>query len=163
MKHTPKPNDDSPSYSNNIDREIDRDRCSVYTTHTTLHSIVEQRKAVQVRMKPTIHKVVGRYCGKDISLGQFYEEAAILFMELNPKDGVYLNVEKPERNNKNMDDRIQEMICVSDLSEFLQGKRKPLHKKIQRRILGLLKECRKVNNRGEELTALMMEAMELCE
>lgn len=112
-------------------------------------------------MRRSIHNVVAKYCGKDMTFGQFYEEAAILFMDWNQKEYTPLLVSKTERVVDDLDEQIQEIICIDDLETFFKplkpGMR--LHVNKKKKLFKLLKECKKVNNRGDRLEELMKEAL----
>ena len=94
--------------------------------------------------------------------GQFYEEAGIMFMDINPPPMAKMHkIIVPERNGYDLDEQIQEIICIDDLETFF----KPLttgmklHVNKKKKLFKLLKECKKVNNRGDRLEELMKEAL----
>jgi len=139
-------------------------RCSVYTTHTTLHNNKEERIPVQIRMRRSVHKVVGNYIKKTMSYGQFYEEAAILFMDINPKEFSPLVVEKLERPRQNgVQGRMQELVCVDEFTEFVEllGRDNPDNQRLRSirrgQFIELLKKCEKIKTWGDQLVALIEE------
>ena len=152
---------------------IEDKSCSVYTTHTTLHNkqyntqhtpqhTTETRKPIQIRMRNSVHEAVSRYCGNDLTLGEFYEKAAILYMQVNPKEYVYLSPLYLDARDKSMDNRVQDMICVDKFEKFveklkqLNGALRINHKE---ELLKLVKESQKVNFKSDRLTSLREEAM----
>ena len=114
-------------------------------------------------MRKSVHEVVGNYINKSMSYGQFYEEAAILFMDINPKEFNPLVVEKPSRHN-NIKDEMQEFICLEDMREFVVRLKKDdpdnthLLRARRKNFIELLNDCNKVKIWGDELIALVIKA-----
>jgi len=139
---------------------------NTYTTPHTPHTLhpPEKREPTQIRLRRSIHEAVAKYCGLErIMIGQFYEEAAIMFMDLNPPKAAppIMVVQRGERG-QSLDEELQEIICVDELRDFLEGVRQlknSLHVTRKKEGITILKNCNKVNNRGEELEALMREAI----
>ena len=135
---------------------------TVHTVHTVHH---EPRFPVEIRMRKSIHGVVRRYCGNsDMSFGEFYERAAIMFMDVNPVEFFGANVIMPEICQQNIDDQLREIICVDELQDFLSKAKLvkgTLHVSKKKTAIGILKECSKINKRSDELEALMYEVMEV--
>ena len=155
--------------SHNTDEDvprIDQDRKEKsYSTVRTVHTVhpPEVRVPTEVRMRRSIHNAVMRYCGSErITAGQFYEEAAILLMGMEPINGVHVITVRPPERERNLDEELQEIICIEKLENFIETK-KPfkgkLHVNSKDSLLKILRECRKVKNRSAELEALMTEAM----
>jgi len=113
-------------------------------------------------MRNSVHEAVSRYCGNDLTLGEFYEKAAILYMQVNPKEYVYLSPLYLDTRDKSMDNRVQDMICVDKFEKFveklkqLNGALRINHKE---ELLKLVKESQKVNFKSDRLTSLREEAM----
>lgn len=114
-------------------------------------------------MRRSIHDAVMRYCGSErITAGQFYEEAAVLLMGIEPINGVNIIAVKPPERERNLDDELQEIICIEKLEKFIEEVadfKHRLHVNRKDELLKLLKECRKVKKRSPELDALMDEVM----
>lgn len=153
-----------PMRKDDIERE--ESMCTVpYTVHT-VHSSKERRLPVEIRMRRSIHDTVGEYCGKDMTYGQFYEEAAILFMDINPKSGMSLNVINPQMDENTIEDRMDELICIGNLEDFIRDVKRCIsaggnglhHSKIKK-LRKIINECKKINNRGEKLNKLINEAL----
>ena len=117
----------------------------------------------EIRMRRSIHDAVMRYCGSErITAGQFYEEAAVLLMGIEPINGVNIIAVKPPERERNLDDELQEIICIEKLEKFIEEVadfKHRLHVNRKDELLKLLKECRKVKKRSPELDALMDEVM----
>ena len=102
-----------------------------------------------------------------MTAGQLYEEAVILFMDLNPVIGSPLVIEKPEGRARNNDfeARMSELICIDEMEDFVERvdgiKRSgvEIHRSNIKKLLKILKECNKIKNRSQRLEALMDKAM----
>lgn len=113
------------------------------------------------------------YCGiAQLNIGEFYERAALLFMDLNPVNWVVLNVEMPQTREResSLDDRVQELICIERVDKFVKNLKQLRSKGVERfhitkkeEFLKILKECRKVKNRSDELDELIQEAVSFFE
>lgn len=154
--------DDSPHRGDNNKKDFLGHNTNSYTTHTTHTTLHEERKPIQIRMRQSVHDSVGRYCGKEMTYGQFYEEAAMLFMDVNPKPLPHnITLVRLERHDQGFEDSLQEMIVVDELEELL-GKLRLVNGKIHRTrkkdFLGIVKEYKKVKTPSENLQTLMREA-----
>ena len=149
--------EDSPQ----IDQGRLENTCNAYNAYNAVHN--EKRDNHCIRLKPSIHKAVRGYCGiAQLNIGELYEKAALLFMDLNPVDWIILNVEKPNERRTSLDDELQEIICIEKLEKFIEEVadfKHRLHVNRKDELLKLLKECRKVKKRSPELDALMDEVM----
>ena len=149
--------EDSPQ----IDQGRLENTCNAYNAYNAVHN--EKRDNHCIRLKPSIHKAVRGYCGiAQLNIGELYEKAALLFMDLNPVDWIILNVEKPNERRTSLDDELQEIICIEKLEKFIEEVadfKHRLHVNRKDELLKLLKECRKVKKRSSELDALMDEVM----
>lgn len=136
--------------------------CTVPCTVHTVHN--EKRFPTEIRLRRTIHEVVKRYCGNSgITLGDFYEGAAILFMDLNPVEFFGVNLITPERRQQALDDQLREIVCIDELEGFIENVktlRNGLHVSRKKEGIAILKNCEKINNRSERLEALIQEAIE---
>ena len=142
-------------------------RCNVLHTLHTLH---EKRNVRSIRMRDSIHESVSRYCAfADITIGQFYEESAILFMDLNPVNGTVLNVEHPRKNGVSLKDRMLDMICVGELNDMIPSLRKTrergydIHKNLLEGMRKIFDKCYKINEPSDELSRLIEEALSYLE
>ena len=101
------------------------------------------------------------YCHKTkITGGQFYEEAGILFMDINPPPmGKLHKIINPERCEQNLDDQIEEIILIDELEDALKhvNPDRELHLVKKKMFAKFLKRCQKLNQRGERLEELMKE------
>ena len=152
--------DDSPHRDNNKKDFLGHSTNS-YTTHTTHTTLHEERKPIQIRMRQSVHDAVGRYCGKEMTYGQFYEEAAILFMDLNPVNGALLIVEKPKQHDPSFEDSLQEMIIIDEIEELLDNLRRingKIHYKRKKDFLGIVKQYQKIKVPSDRLQRLVREA-----
>lgn len=144
-----------------IDQGRLENTCNAYNAYNAVHN--EKRDNHCIRLKPSIHKAVRGYCGiAQLNIGELYEKAALLFMDLNPVDWIILNVEKPNERRTSLDDELQEIICIEKLEKFIEEVadfKHRLHVNRKDELLKLLKECRKVKKRSPELDALMDEVM----
>jgi len=149
-------------------KEREENTCNAVHTVHTVHSNSERRRPIEVRMRGAIHKTVGRYCGfAEITIGQFYEEAAILFMDLNPVNGSLFVVEKPEKrvNDNGFEERMGELICIDELEDFIERVDKiknsgvEIHRSNVKTLLKILKNCNKISQRSQHLETLMSAAM----
>lgn len=148
-------------------KEREENECSVlHTLHTLHHN--EKRDVQSIRMKKSIHGVVSRYCGfAEMNVGQFYEEAAILFMDLNPVNGSLLVVNSPEKRMKenNFEGRMLELVCIDELEDFIERVDKikrggvEIHRSNIKTLLKILKACNKISQRSQHLETLMSTAM----
>jgi len=135
------------------------DRCNALHTLHTLH---EKKDQVQIRMRKSLHKAFMKYCAiTDMAAGQFYEQAGILFMDLNPPpEPNLLVVSKSKQHDQGFEDSLQEMIVVDELEELL-GKLRLVNGKIHRTrkkdFLGIVKEYKKVKTPSDNLQTLMRE------
>lgn len=164
MKHIHKSNDDSiPSPSIREYREIDRDSCNALHTVHTVHNNIESRSPVEIRMRKSVHAVFMDYCHRvKITAGQFYEEAGILFIDINPPPmGTVFNIVTHENGEQNLDDQLEEIILIEELSSEMKHlhRGKTIHVTKKKRLVKLLKRCQKLDIRGDKLEALMKEAM----
>ena len=104
-----------------------------------------------------------------MTAGQFYEEAGILFMDLNHKDRSIFIVEKPERNNLSVKGRMLTMICTQELEDIipvlnrLRENDRKIHKSVLERLSKTFDKCYKINNPSPELNALIEEALRYVE
>ena len=136
---------------------------TVHTVHT-VHR--EKRVPIEIRMRRSIHENVGRYCGKSLSFGDFYEQAAILFMEINPKYESPINVSRPLIYDNDLEQNLSEIIYIGDLEDWLDVVRPivnqgiTLHKSKIKTLRAIIKECKKLNTRSEKLNQLLQEALE---
>ena len=149
--------EDSPRESIEIDK---KSYSTVHTVHT-VHSNSEKRTSVQIRMRKSIHETASRYCAfARMNIGQFYEEAVILFMDLNPMDGTLLIVERNERESC-LDDQIEEVILIDEFEDAMRvlSPERKLHINKKKRLAKLLRRCQKLNQRGERLEELMKTAV----
>jgi len=154
-----------------IDQGRSENTCNAYNAYNALHQ--EKRDNHCVRLRPSIHKAVKGYCGiAQLNIGEFYERAALLFMDLNPVNWVVLNVEMPQTREResSLDDRVQELICIERVDKFVKNLKQLRSKGVERfhitkkeEFLKILKECRKVKNRSDELDELIQEAVSFFE
>lgn len=150
-------------------REIDRKLNTTPHTPHTPHN--EKREATQIRLRKSIHKAVSEYChDARMGIGQFYEEAAILFIDVNPppmRNPVIL--EKLERRDNSPRDRMLSMICKKELEEIIPALKtlSDNHREIPKRLLEKLTKtfdkCYKITTPSEELNLLILEALEYVE
>ncbi len=154
--------DDSPyPFIIERDREIETDRQTTPHTPHTPHYFKEKRKPIHIRMRESIHIAAMSYCSKtNMTAGQFYELSGIDYMKNNPPpEDEAITVIAPCEQEQGFDDKLQEVICVHDLESCLKTMpEKPVHIAYKKKLLRILKECRKVNNRGDRLTELLEEA-----
>jgi len=116
-------------------------------------------------MRKSVHGVVGTYLEKTMTYGQFYEEAAILFMDLNPKDFSPLVVEQLARPRQNgVQDRMQELVCIDEAMELVEllisdnpENQRKRHSR-RKQFIELLKNCNKIKTWGDTLISLIEEA-----
>ena len=148
-------------------KEREENVCSTPHTPHTLHT-KEKRQPINIRLRRSLHDVFMKYCvGSDMTAGQFYEEAAILFIDLNPVIGSVFVFEKPERQTRNngFEDRMGELICIDELEDFVERVDKiknsgvEIHRSNVKTLLKILKECNKIKTRSEHLETLMSAAM----
>jgi len=144
-----------------VSQDRSKNTCNAYNAYNAYNN--EKRDNHCVRLKPSIHKAVKGYCGiSRITIGEFYEKAAILYMDLNPVNWMILNVERPIERASSLDEELQEIICIEKLEKFIEEVapfKHRLHVNRKEEILKLLKESRKVNKRSPELEALISEVM----
>ena len=148
---------DSPRES----RERRENQCNAYNAYNAYNDIQEKRDNHCIRLRASIHKAVKQYCGSaQINIGQLYEEAAIMFMEVYPVAGNVLIVDKKDREN-NLDDQIDEIILIDELQDALKtlNPERKLHLVKKKKLAKLLKRGRRLNHRGELLEELMKEAI----
>jgi len=140
-------------------REIDRLQNS--TVHT-VHTVHEKRVPIEIRMRKSIHDAVGRYIRNSMTHGQFYEEAAILFMDINPPlNSAPITVIRLENKDQSLDDALQEMIVLDVLTVFLERLRQikgVIHVSNKKNFRGIIKEYQKVKSPSDNLIKLMKEA-----
>lgn len=145
------------------------EECSVAHTPHTLHNNKEQRHPINIRIRRSIHNIFMEYCGTDMTAGQFYEEAGILFMDLNPKDRSIFIVEKPQRNNLSVKGRMLTMICTQELEDVipvlkrLTDNGRKIHKNLLERLSKTFDKCYKINTPNAELKVLIEEALKYVE
>ena len=160
-------NDTSKTDSVGECKEREENVCSTPHTPHTLHT-KEKRQPINIRLRRSLHDVFMKYCaGADMTAGQFYEEAAILFIDLNPVIGSIFVFEKPERQTRNNDfeERMGELICIDELEDFVERVDKiknsgvEIHRSNVKTLLNILKECNKIKTRSERLETLMSKAM----
>lgn len=158
------------NHTNNVDGkpipEYIPTKSKSYSTVHTVHTVhSEKRLPVEVRMRRSIHDVIRRYCGNaDMTIGEFYERSAILYMDLNPVEFFGANIIIPDRRQQNIDDQLREIISVEELKDFIDKTavlKKPFHISKKKEAISILKECSKINNRSEELETLIREVMNL--
>lgn len=155
--------EENSSTRESIEREIDH--CTVYSTHSTVHS-KEKRESIQIRMRKSIHDAVGNYCGKTMTYGQFYEEAAILFMDINPKDGMLLVVEKPNKEDSSLKDKMLELILIPELERWVESTRDfsgKIHPNKLKTLYKIIEKSTKIYNKSEKMQSLLEEAVNLVE
>jgi len=71
-----------------IERAMRNRRADVFIDRT------RGRDSVSVRINRSIHEAFSTYCRfVDITLGEFYEAAGLLFIEMNPADGFTIHEE----------------------------------------------------------------------
>ena len=139
--------------------EIDKNTLYAYNTHNAYNGIQEKKVNHCVRYKPSTHRAVKEYCGTRITMGQFFEEAAVLFIQINPTDRVIVNLENPERRDVSVKDRMLTLICTQELEEHiftlksLNGAK--VHKKFLGRISKTFDKCYKISNPTDELSNLI--------
>jgi len=159
---------DAPQENRKECKEREENACNAVHTVHTVHSNSEKRRPIEVRMRDAIHKTVGRYCDfAEITIGQFYEEAAILFMDLNPINGTLLVVEKLEKrvDDNDLEARVSDLFYIVELEDFIERvdeiKRSGvnIHRSNIKKLLNILKDCKKINNRSERLDTLMNQAL----
>ncbi len=143
-------------------------QCSTPHTPHTLHNNIEKRTPINIRIRKSMHSTFMEYCGRDMTAGQFYEEAGILFMDLNPKNGSLLMVSKPITKQNGLKDRVQEIICIGELQEFIDDvdariSDNPLHHNWVKRLGKILKRCDSIKHHSDKLEALMLQAVSLVE
>ena len=144
-------------------------RCSTPHTPHTLHSKEEKRHPINIRLRRSIHSAVMTYCGNEVTAGQFYEEAAILFMDLNPKQEAFVVIERPHKNGVSLKDRMLDMICVGELSEiiprlkFAKEKGYNIHKNVLESMRKIFDKCYRVSEPSVELSRLIEEALSYIE
>ena len=148
-------------------KEREENECSTPHTPHTLHT-KEKRQPINIRLRRSLHDVFMKYCaGEDMTAGQFYEEAAILFIDLNPVIGSVFVFEKPERQTRNngFEERMGELICIDELEDFVERIDKikksgvEIHRSNVKTLLKILKECNKISQRSQHLETLMNTAM----
>ena len=145
--------------------EIENNSYSTVRTVRTVHDN-EIRAPTEIRLRRSIHRAVKQYCvSEHINIGQLYEEAVILFMDLNPIDFNPINITKQERVTKSsIQSEMQEFVCLDDMREFVERLGRDdktnnnLYKIRRIKFIELLKECNKVKIWGDELSALVMQA-----
>lgn len=143
--------------------EIDRDRYSTVRTVHTVHTIKEKRLPIEIRLRKSIHSNVMTYCAlARMTAGQFYEEAAILFMDLNPVEGAVLIVEKPNKEDPSLKDRMLELMLIPELerwigsTENVSGK---LHPNKIKRLYKIIEQSGKIYNKSDKMQELLEEAL----
>ena len=144
-------------------------RCSTPHTPHTLHSKGEKRTPINIRLRRSIHNAVMTYCGNEVTAGQFYEEAAILFMDLNPKQEAFVVIERPYKNGVSLKDRMLDMICVGELTEIIprlkhaSEKGYNIHKNVLESMRKIFDKCYRVSEPSKELSSLIEEALSYIE
>lgn len=94
--------------------------------------------------------------------GQFYEEAGILFMDINPPPMAKVHkIIIPDKGEVSLDDQIEEVILIDELQEVVKllPPEKKLHVLHKKKLAKLLKRCQKLNQRGDTLEELMKEVI----
>jgi hypothetical protein len=167
LKHTTESSDDAtPSHDPKREyREIEIDQCNAYNAYNAYNHIKEKRDNHCIRLRPSIHTAVKNYCGRDMSIGQFYEEAAILFMDVNPSDRTVLVVERPERpRQNNIKDEMKSFVCLDSMRDFVEKIEEDdtdnlrLLKIRREKFIELLNDCDKIKTWGDELNELIVKA-----
>lgn len=156
-----------------LDREdidIDKKRCHALHTLHTLHRKEEKRTQICVRMRKSIHDAVGKYCAiENMTIGQFYEEAGILFMDINPPTNAKLIVNKVEVSQTDLKERVLQQICMNEAETLADNLRKisnqgnGIHPNKLQSIYKFFKEYTKLSNPPDELNALVEEILSYVE
>jgi len=141
-------------------------QCNAYNAYNAYNNKNEKRDNHCIRIRPSVHRAVKNYChDARMNLGEFYEIAAMFYVDVNPPpNGSPVVFNKLERKQQNIDDQLREIICVDELQEFLSKAKLvkgTLHVSKKKTAIGILKECSKINKRSDELEALMYEVMEV--
>jgi len=146
--------------------------CSAPHTPHTLHhySDKEKRLPINIRLRRTIHDEFMRYCAlSHITAGQFYENAGIFYMDLNPiPEGTVLVVSKPEKRN-NLKDRTMILRCIQDLQKLIESlerytsQRLPIPTNLMEKLCQIFDKYDKINNPSDELNGLIEEALRYVE
>ena len=143
--------------------EIDRKSYSTVRTVRTVHSNIERRRPIEVRMRKSNHEAFMEYCHiTKRTAGQFYEEAGILFMDIYPPPMAKVhNIIVPDREEQSLDDQIDEVILIDELYEAVRtlSPERKVHINKKKKLAKLLKRGRKLNQRGDRLEELMLEAV----
>jgi hypothetical protein len=157
LRHTYNPNDDALGES----KREDKNACSVTHSLHTLHN-TEKKEPRSIRVKPSHYKSVSTYAKMaDMTVGDVFIEGAFILMQLEPVNGSLIIVENGKNNQQDLDDWMGELVCIQELSEFIEmvdSRTKPkhrLHKNLIRELQKILKECKKIKNRSPELDALI--------
>jgi len=149
------------SDSKNRDIDIEIDQRSVTHTLHTLHKN-NKKEPRSIRLRPAAYEFISNYARLSrMTVGDVVEQACFFYIDYYPVDGNVFIIEK-NNHKQNLDEQIQDMICVDKLEKFLErmkainGKLRTNHKED---FLGILKECKKVNIRSDRLSQLLSEAM----
>ena len=94
--HHTKMNSD-PAYRARVEKYL-RER-AIRETEPIRMIVGETRTSVSLRMNKSFHSGFAYYCKRaNITLGEFYEQAGLLFMKLYPVEGITINDKTEERN-----------------------------------------------------------------
>ena len=155
--------DESPqAYTN------EKDRCNVIYAYNALHSSDEKRRNHCIRLRPSIHHAVREYChDARMNIGEMYENAAILFMELNPPQyGLAVSVTRNERKNSSIRDKIKSSLLIKKVTPILEAFRNLKQRDVEpptaliEKLDDVFKKYDKISHPTEELNNLIEEAIE---
>jgi len=135
----------------------------------TLHTLHGKNEPINIRMRKSFHEAFMRYCNlTGMKAGRFYEQAGLLFMDINPIDGVMIVVENTENGSvqTSIEDKMTEIIIIGELEEWLEIVRPlvnqgvELHKSKIKSLRQIVRETKNLNTRSDKLNQLLQEALE---
>lgn len=164
MKHSPKDEDRS-----SREEYIEREEKPCNALHT-LHTLHEKNDQIQVRMRKSLHRGFMKYCAlTNMTAGQFYERAGVLYIDLNPPPaGNLLIISEPEQRT-NLRDRMMNQMCVQELQGLVDSldsyhaQSLPYPKKVMEGLCRVFDKSYKIVNPSDELNALVEEALKYVE
>lgn len=146
------------------------DKCSAPHTPHTLHHYnkEDRREPINIRIRRAIHDQFMKYCAlTDMTAGQFYEQAGILFMDLNPPpEPNLLIISKPKQKNTSIRDKVKSSILVKKLKPIVAAFRNLKQRGVEPPIAlienldVMFKKYDKISHPTDELNTLIEEAIE---
>ena len=137
-----------------------------YSTYSTQ----EKNSQIQIRALKSYHEKFMDYCRRaNMTAGNFYKNAGILYMQVNPIDGAIIVVEKSNNNRRSLKNRTANITCIYELNEVLPPLRKAdkegydIHQKLLKRTIQALDKSDKIQNKSDELISLIEEALSYIE